>query len=394
MPINVKGLILILAVNIMIRTLFEYPSAIIAGALCCFGYQPKYAWLGLIAQCVRPLGVLAAILCGLNVLGVVLVELLLPSIVGFIIFWWIIRRWAKTNQIWGWLTDFKKAFRLWLYSLLNFGKDLSEMFRQQGIQLILAPMSGVAGLTAFATMRTGANVALQGLGTITSPLMPELMRFLNQRDQVRTEAAFATVWLLLMAILAPGVIFLQLCIRPLFELWTRGKVVFDPALFALMSLGVLVYAMAQPAMAVVQGNNLLKPQLVVSSIAGILVILVMCLLVPRIGILGSGLALLAGEVVAAVGYLRVASRWLKSNGLSWPKSAYASVILSVVVSGCTMLGIAWLPQWHFVCFLIGFAILIFSLKTYLRHLPDVARQRLLLLVSKLPGARRLGRLCP
>ncbi|MEJ7663173.1 MAG: hypothetical protein WKG07_28365 [Hymenobacter sp.] len=115
-----------------------------------------------------------------------------------------------------------------LRSLAVSGKWLLENARQQGVRLLMAPLAGVAGLTAFSTMRTGANVSLQGLNTIVNPLMPELMRFLHQRDQLRVESAFSTVWFVLVAVLAPAMVVVQAFVEPLYLLWTRGRVPFSP----------------------------------------------------------------------------------------------------------------------------------------------------------------------
>ncbi|RYD34526.1 MAG: hypothetical protein EOP86_10780, partial [Verrucomicrobiaceae bacterium] len=134
---------------------------------------------------------------------------------------------ARPNWILAW-NALKRAQVLSLKSTL-------EMFRRQGIRLILAPLLGMRELAAFATMRTGANAALQGLATLTSPLMPELMRFLAKRDQARSDAAMATVWMVVVAAMAPGVVVLQLFIVDLFHWWTHGKVIFNPVLFAIIS---------------------------------------------------------------------------------------------------------------------------------------------------------------
>ena len=143
-------------------------------------------------------------------------------------------------------------------SLPLLGKSLLENVRQQGVRLLLAPLSGAVGLAAFATMRTGANVALQGLNTICNPILPDLMRFLHDRDQPRSEAAFATIWVVVVALMAPAVVILQTFVEPLYVVWTQGKIPFNPLLFSILSLGVLVYAVVQPAMAIVIGNNLTK----------------------------------------------------------------------------------------------------------------------------------------
>src|SRR5690606_4203016 len=124
------------------------------------------------------------------------------------------------------------------------------------------------GLAAFSTMRTATNVAMQGLRTVTIPLMPELVQFLHKKDQERSEAAFATIWIVTMIGLCPAIIILQNIIEPLFITWTRGQITFNPWLFATLSIGVLVFALSQPAIAVVRGNNILQPQILISALTG------------------------------------------------------------------------------------------------------------------------------
>jgi len=265
-----------------------------------------------------------------------------------------------------------------------------EMARQQGARLILVPLAGAEELAAFATMRTGANAALQGLGTIANPLTPELMRFLNQRDQARMEAAFSTIWVVVVAAMAPSVVILQVIVAPLFRIWTHGKIQFDPILFALLSLGVLVYAAAQPAMAVVQGNNLVRPQLILAGLVGGVVMGGMFLLVPKVGIRGAGWSLLMGETVAAIGYVNEAAVWLNKNSLNWPGKAFHQVILSVLAAGTAMFGIALFPRFHFGFLFVGLAMLTVILVSYLRHLPLFIKQQMAAYLIRLPGGSRIA----
>ena len=152
-------------------------------------------------------------------------------------------------------------------------------------------LAGPVALAAFSTMRTGANVALQGLNTIINPLLPDLMRFLHDRDQPRSEAAFSTIWIVSGSIYGTGRRNLQIFIEPFYVYWTQGKIAFDPLLFALLSLGVLVYAVVQPAMAVVIGNNLTKTTIaLIAAVAGVILFAVLIVLVPIIGILGAAIA--------------------------------------------------------------------------------------------------------
>lgn len=268
-------------------------------------------------------------------------------------------------------------------------KGLLEMSRQQGIRIILAPLAGAAQVAAFSTMRTGANVVVQGLGTITNPMMPELMRFLHKRDQARSEAALCSVWLVVLVIMAPGMLVVQALAPYLFMWWTRDKIDFDPLLFAMLSAGVLILACAQPAVAVVRGNNLLRVQMLLSTISAVLVIGLMFVLVPIIGIRGAALALLVAEIVSAFCFARAARDWMLINGLAWPNKPFGWVLGGVGIATVGSVLIVYFSESALFVVLIGFILIGFILWGYWRTLPVIARQRATnLIVDKLPARVR------
>ncbi len=274
-------------------------------------------------------------------------------------------------------------------SLPLLGKSLFENVRQQGVRLVLAPLAGPVALAAFSTMRTGANVALQGLNTIVNPILPDLMRFLHERDQPRSEAAFSTIWIVVVALMAPGVVILQLVMEPFFVFWTQGKITFDPFLFATLSLGVLVYAVIQPAMAVVIGNNLTKLQLWLSGIAAITVFVVLILSVPIIGNLGAAIALLLAEIVAAVGYKIHAKRWLSQNQLAWPSRPFILAVTSVAMAALTLMFITWFTEFKWLILAISMLLFAWNTWRYWQVLPSVALESAKNIVRKIPGFRKL-----
>lgn len=274
-------------------------------------------------------------------------------------------------------------------SLAIFGKVLLENVRQQGVRLVLAPLSGAAGLVAFSTMRTGANVALQGLRTIINPLMPELVRFLHQRDQERVDASFGIVWIMVVALMAPAIVLLQAFIEPFFAIWTRGQVPFDPLLFAVLSLTILVYAVAQPAIAVVIGNNMLKPQVILSAVAALIVIGLLCLLVPYMGILGASIALLVAEIVATRGYRKVARDWLIQHGLVWPERHFTIAVTSVWIAAIAMGAMTQFPAMKWFILACSMPLFLGNMWRYWQILPAFATQRIRKLMVNLPVLKNL-----
>ncbi|GAB3641439.1 hypothetical protein GCM10027423_20750 [Spirosoma arcticum] len=353
-----------------------------------FGYYPRMAWWNLFSSIVSIIPPLIAVILGADLLITGIVAActgLTLSVFIYIDLFRVLRREKISFSFPSW----QLASRNFFQSLAITGKILLEMARGHGIRLIMAPLSGAAGLVAFSTMRTGANVALQGVKTITNPLMPELMRFLNQRDQDRVDVAFGIVWIIVVALMAPAVVLLQAFVEPLYMLWTRGKIPFDPLLFALLSLGVLVYAVAQPAMAVVIGNNLLKPQLVISTLGAGVAIVGLSILVPVVGILGGGIALLIAEIVATIGYWIVARRWLHGMGLSWPERSFIVAITSVCIAAVSMGFMIWLSQITWLILALSMLLLGWNFQRYWLILPDLATQRAKKLIIGLPVIKGL-----
>ena len=370
--------------------LFASSPGLLGRALAAFGYFPRTAWWTAVGVTMTALSPLVAVILGADLVITSLVLVIgtaIYTIPIYIDFFKLLRKekigFVKPSMAIGYI-NFRKSLPL-------LGKSLFENVRQQGVRLILTPLAGPVGLVAFSTMRTGANVALQGLNTIVNPLLPDLMRFLHARDQPRTESAFATVWILVIAFMAPGVVILQAVVEPLYLLWTQNKVAFDPLLFAILSFGVLVYAAVQPAVAVVIGNNLTKVQLALTTIAAIIVLVFLIISVPIIGIVGAGVALLLAEIVAAMGYKKHAKMWLRQNSLQWPSRAFHIALTALLIAAVSLGGMILAPDFKWI--IIGISMLLFgwNFLRYWRVLPQIAKDNARNIGMRIPGVRRVFR---
>ncbi len=384
--LDAAGIVLILQ---MVAWLIATSVAgLITRLFSAIGYFPRMAWWGTANTTLIMIVPLIAVILGGNLLvaGIVTAA---ASIAYCIPLYIDLQRLLRREMIAFSRPSLRLGYTNFILSLALTGKFIFDNVRQQGARLVLAPLSGATGLAAFSTMRTGANVALQGLNTITNPLMPDMISFLHERDQAKTDSAFGVIWIVVIAMLCPGVIILQAFVEPFFVLWTDGQITFDPSLFALLSMGVLVYAIVQPAMSVVMGNNMLRPQFVLSCLAAAIVIGGTFSLVPVLGLLGAGLALLLAEMCLALGYLLVAKKWLATNEMRWPKQAFLIALVSICIAGAAMIALIIFPQEEWFVVGLSLALLALNLGAFWKKLPAIAREKVIELIGRLPGLKNL-----
>lgn len=359
-------------------------TGIIGRALYPFGYFPLSAWSGVVFALVSTIASIAAVCLGADLINATIVTCVVNFLCHSTLTLVLIRI-ARKENLFPNKIDLPLGFSRFFASLVLGVQSGLEILRQQGVRFILLPLSGMAPMIAFSTMRTGANLAQQGLATITAPLMPELMNFLSNRDQVRMEIGFSVIWLMLCVVLVPAILVLQYLSPTLFTFWTHGKIAFDPVLFAILSFGVVVSALAQPAIAVVSGNNLLKAQFLISFFAASITVGTMYAMVPVMGIKGAAIALLLGEVLTLVCYAYSARLWLVAAHMQWPKQAFLQASLSLVVAAAGMISIIVFSNHDGLCLIAALIAQAFVINRYWVQLPLMARQQ---------AAARLARFWP
>ena len=363
-------------------------GGILTRALATFGYFHRMAWWGVFSALLMNIAPAIAVIAGASLLqtGFIVAGI---RIVADIPIYIDMLQLLRKEGITGTTPSLQLGWRILIKSILLSITGLFENLRQQGARLLLTPFTGAAGLAAFSTMRTGTNVAMQGLHTITNPLMPELMLFLHNRDQERSDKAFGTVWIVSISLLAPALVCAQVIVEPLYEAWTRGRIPFNPWLFAALSASILVYAIAQPAIAIVRGNNLLNAQLLISGLTAAIALAGIFLLVPWLGITGAGLGLLLAEIAANIGFRIIAKRWLQHKGLIWPEKPFYRSAISVCIAIAAMGLIILLPDYKWPLLVITMLMLTWNCWRYWQLLPLLSTERAKHMISSLPLFRLL-----
>jgi len=346
-----------------------------------FGYFPRMSWWGvLLAIGTSSASAIAVALGGtlLQVAGSTVVAGFVVNVPISIDMWRLYRLHNLSPTPPDWRQGFSDVVRSSAIAVAA----ILDMSRQQGVRLLLTKTIGLAGMTAFSTMRTMSNLSLQGIGTVTNPVMPELMRFLRARDTERTKAIIGFVWFFAVVALAPILIVFQYAIPAAFHVWTRGKIPFNPAVFGLFSTTLLVFAIAQPLLAVIQGNNLLRIQLSISVANGTVALAGTLLLSAIFGIIGAATTLLLAELLATSLTTLYSLQWLKSNGVDFPWGLFKVTLTSVAVAALAIQMMVGWPERTFIVMIASLIVNVFIVVAYFRELPP-------LVVSKVRSMAKL-----
>lgn len=339
------------------------------------GYYPKFAWWGVALAITTNLASVMAVYLGAGLLEATIVTSIVNCIVNIPIHLdiWMI---CKKHQILPMRPNLRMGVKVVLNSFgLVIGSAIDN-FRNQGIRVFLSAIVGLNQMTVFSTTRTISNVSLQGIGTVSSPAMPELMRYLRERDELRMHSIMGFLLFLTVILLAPIMLILQLVIPDIFLLWTRGKVPFDGVLFAIFTVGLLFNAYGRSASAIIQGNNLVKIQLLMSVAQGVVAIGGIALFSYFYGVRGAAGALLFAEILGDIMVLFFARKWLKTNGMKLPIALFVLSCVSIFIASCGILVMSTYPKFRIIAFLVSFLLCLFAGMLFTKKLPNIALEKL------------------
>ena len=344
-------------------------------AVAPYGYFPRMTWWAVFLAIAQAIASAIAVALGANLVQTV-IWINVTSIVANIPIHWDMWRIFREQELYPVRPDWRLGFKSVVRSLaLSFGNIL-DISRQQGVRIFLSALLGVTRMTEFSTTRTMSNLSMQGVGTVTNPIMPELMRFLRERDAPRTEAAIGFVWLFAVVLLAPILVAFQWVMPTIYAEWTRGKLTYDPALFALFSATLLLFALARPPLAVLQGNNLLKVQLGISIGVSVIALGGILLITTPFGTRGAATALLIAELIGTVLAVWYSARWLTRNGIGFPWNLFLVSVLAMVLGDAAITLMVWLPEWRLFILVPSLVVSALVVGLFVKKAPPMAVARI------------------
>jgi O-antigen/teichoic acid export membrane protein len=343
-------------------------------AVAPYGYFPRMTWWAVLLALLQALASGVAVALGAGLLQTV-AWITVATVAANVPIHWDMWRIFRQQALYPVKPDWKLGFRVVTHSFAVSFSAVVDIGRQQGVRIFLGALLGVTEMAEFSTTRTLGNISMQGIGTVTNPIMPELMRFLRDRDAARTKAAIGFVWFFAVVLLAPLLVALQWITPRIYVVWTRGKITYDPALFALFSATLLLFALARPPLAVLQGNNLLKVQLGISVSVSVIALAGILLFTRSFGTHGAAVSLLLAELVGTTLSVAYGVRWLHRNEIGFPWRLFLITLLAMLVADVAIYFMVWLPAAQLYILMLSLAAGGLIAGLFIRALPAAALAR-------------------
>ena len=198
-----------------------------------------------------------------------------------------------------------------------------------GTVILVSALSGPAAVPVFTTVRTMANLWTNVTNVLTTPLLPEVVRYHAIGEGRKLVTVSEAYWVLVGTAVNLGVLITYPLIKPMYGYWTTHAVALDKSLLCLLLASVVLSNVGGLITLYLNGINSLGIVLTVSVLRGICSLGIGGLLFFHFGLAGFGMGILGGELLA----LLVMGRYfvkheLSRQGVGLPLRSLAPIMVS------------------------------------------------------------------
>ncbi|MGH8560329.1 MAG: lipopolysaccharide biosynthesis protein [Methylococcales bacterium] len=188
---------------------------------------------------------------------------------------------------------------LWRSMLLTFA-NLLQQGTNSGFVILLATVSGVMAVPAFTTVRTMANLWNTLASVITTPLLPDVVRYHAASDGAKLIAIQKAHWFLAGTAVNLSILLLFPFIEYAYGYWTARQLVLDKSLLCALLGGVTFANLGGLINIYLNGINRTRDVLAIAIVRGGLALGLGVFLLPGNGPVGLGIAIVVGEFVGTL----------------------------------------------------------------------------------------------
>jgi O-antigen/teichoic acid export membrane protein len=217
-------------------------------------------------------------------------------------------------------------------SMLLTASNLIQQGSTNGMVILVSALSGPAAVPVFTTVRTLANLWANVTNMLTTPLLPEIVRYHATGEGQKIVTISEAYWVLVGTVINFGVLITYPLIKPLYGYWTAHTVALDKSLLCLLLAGVVVANVGGLITLYLNGINSLRIVLAAFVIRGILSFGAGGLLFFYFGLAGFGMGILGGELLALLVMGRYfVKRELSRQSVSLPLRSCAPITVSTAL---------------------------------------------------------------
>jgi O-antigen/teichoic acid export membrane protein len=224
-----------------------------------------------------------------------------------------------------------------LRSTAMVGASLLTQAGTNGVVMLVSSGLGAAAVPAFTTIRTLSSLWTTLTSVVTSPLLPDVVRYHALKDPRKLVAGVEAHWLIANGVVNLSVLSCLPFLDNLYAFWTGGRVALDPGLLCAMLLSVVLAAPGALLVTYLAGINDLRAYTVLSAVRGLVPLAAGLLLMPWLGLVGVGLGIALGEllgatVVAGIYFRRQLRRIGHAAPPRWPPITLGTSILALYLA--------------------------------------------------------------
>ena len=167
-----------------------------------------------------------------------------------------------------------------------------------GTVILVSALSGPVAVPVFTTVRTLANLWTNVTNVLTTPLLPDVVRYRATGEGRKLMALSEAYWVLVGSAVNLGVLITYPLIEPMYGYWTAHAVALDKSLLCLLLAGVVLANVGGLITLYFNGINKLGVLLAVSLVRAILSLGAGGFLFCYFGLAGFGMGIFGGELLA------------------------------------------------------------------------------------------------
>ena len=274
-------------------------GGIIVRALPSLGYYPHVIILGIVSKVVEIIVILVATINNYSILALCLMLAGTNFIYSLYVYWHVKKLIPQIYPLWKG-SNFKLGFRNFIRSILFTLSSAIEQVNSNGLVLLISNFLTITLVPAFTTLRTIANTFLQPLALLLGPLSPEITRYHMEGKGEKIAQIIYTNWLFSTLVVNLPLILLAPFIKEVYTIWTQESIIFNPTMFWLLVVWVLLANYGKPMTAYLQGINNLRASLQISVTRFILTFGISIVLLPYQGWISIGIALVISEIACSL----------------------------------------------------------------------------------------------